>query len=92
MKEVKHTPGPWEFQKPDGVSIRHPKIYSDFGDISNASWTGDLSQVEANARLIAAAPEMLAMLQNLATSKDWYASSKVERDLDEIIAKATGVK
>jgi len=61
---TKYTPGPWAFIVPDGVSVRHPQVYSDTGPICNATWLGDgrLKELEANARLIAAAPDLLEAL------------------------------
>ena len=62
-----HTPGPWAFVTPDGMVVRHPQVYSDTGPVCNATWLGDskLGELTANARLMAAAPEMLAALRRL---------------------------
>ena len=57
----KHTKGPWDRIIADGYTVRHPQIYSDTGPVANATWLGDgrLDELNANARLIAAAPELL---------------------------------
>lgn len=65
--QTKHTPGPWTYRK----AATHFHIEADakgFGKAiaevkfcSNLGWT-----TETNARLIAAAPELLAALQDLA--------------------------
>lgn len=66
----KHTPGPWEAR---GWSIKYPgngvrvcvvdqadKALKQFGDYDE-----DMAVCKANARLIAAAPELLEALRNL---------------------------
>ena len=64
-----HTPGPWAYIKPDGVTVRHPQVYSDTGPICHATWLGDgrLKELEANAALIAAAPDLLEALNQMLT-------------------------
>lgn len=60
---AKHTPGPWTFNGGDDAPILHIYAPDDkhlfHGDRS-------LAEQEANARLIAAAPEMLEALQAVA--------------------------
>lgn len=104
-----HTPGPWFIQPAGGLKdIRgafvqwtrydisagaddsfHPDYYR-VGSVSNAN---DSPANEANARLIAAAPELLEAL--IAVSKqarhsdyDWDVS--LSREVSAAIAKATG--
>ena len=62
----KHTPGPWDRIIADGYTVRHPQIYSDKGPVANATWLGDgrIDELNANARLIAAAPDMFEALQD----------------------------
>ena len=63
MKEMKHTPGPWVCQtQANGSSIRHPVILSDDGAVATAQWCDNTQKTNANARLIAAAPELLEAL------------------------------
>ena len=61
-----HTPGPW---KPAcgarGTTCRHPAILWDGGQVGNATWQGSEAATDANARLIAAAPELLEALQEM---------------------------
>ena len=58
-----HTPGPW--------GIRHNETWgvvlvADGGrHVAKVFNSGDLDQVDGDARLIAAAPEMLALLRRL---------------------------
>jgi len=68
-----HTPGPWvtKHRKGDGAYC-HTEVYSDLhGGIATCDWTPENlgngvtgTYREANARLIAAAPDLLAALQD----------------------------
>lgn len=76
MKEFKGTPGPWRVSEKRGdlIDIRHNS--NGIGAISinlahvvaRQSW---LKEAEANARLIAAAPELLEALQCIAEACAW---------------------
>jgi len=85
MSEQKHTPGPWE--SGNGTT----SIYgSDGKEVARRIWHGpqDDERSLANARLIAAAPELLAALQYLCE-----VSHTDPRGFDAAraaIAKATG--
>jgi hypothetical protein len=92
MKNAKHTPKPWNAIKcKTGFAIEGQDRY--VADVHE--WTGpnsDYSMTCANARLIAAAPEMLEALEMyLICSKqqNWYATTT---ELEKLIAKATGEK
>lgn len=63
---AKHTPGPWVAERNEGhdgqwniigVGRLGVLVHEEFG--STLSWRGGQSDVEANARLIASAPELL---------------------------------
>ena len=60
MSEAKHTPGPW---LADGASVYEER--DDFSVICNF-WSSSLPEWEANARLTAAAPDLLEALEELA--------------------------
>jgi hypothetical protein len=84
--KTKHTPGPWVAETYDG-----------FNDVRIESNNGPIAIVgtgkgEANAALIAAAPEMLEALEELyLTFRDEIAeSSELEKMLQNIITKAKG--
>lgn len=91
MSKMAHTPGPWAHINPDGFTVRHPQVYSDTGPVCNATWLGDgrIDELRANARLIAAAPELLDALMELA---DWYRehTGLPPTAANAAIAKATG--
>jgi hypothetical protein len=83
---AQHTPGPWknwtnQIMDPAGVLIC--EIYSREADHNKRR----SPEADANARLIAAAPELLAALYtiqaNAAESADW-----IRRHTSEAIAKA----
>lgn len=87
MKEFKGTPGPWRVSEKRGdmIDIRHSD--NGIGSISlnlahvaaRQSW---LMEAEANAKLIAASPDLLSALQHLVEvydsedGKQWTTTSK----------------
>jgi len=91
-----HTPGPWEVQKtshleiyitqPHNLPNRKPGFYAEV-----RRFTPNSAEVEANARLIAAAPEMLKALEMLVEkikNDEWFEDwSKIATS---VIAKAKG--
>jgi hypothetical protein len=89
----KHTPGPWEYAHSWVQTADHKKT-----PIANFNFH---AATEANARLIAAAPDLLQALLNLVGTMCAADGSDMEADLDAIdarvgdaraaIAKATGV-
>lgn len=93
MSEFKHTPGPWLYIHADGFTVRHPQIYSDIGPVCNATWLGEnkMEELRANAKLIAAAPDLLEALCGLVGCID-HGSDNPEQKLKKAraaIAKAT---
>ncbi len=70
MSDTKHTPGPWEYvEYPNG-----PIEVIAGGDVGGVVHQGqiftepdDIAEERANARLIAAAPELLAACKELTT-------------------------
>lgn len=89
-----HTPGPWDCMFADGINVRHPIIRGDKGTICQSAWMGNADETNANARLIAAAPDLLEALTRLVDIDDgnmgvigWDAVIDAAR---AAIAKATG--
>lgn len=87
MKRVKHTPGPWAVH--GGIEI--------MGD-NDTTWVAKTSRNgkqdgEADARLIAAAPEMLWMLEYIYrnTELPGLTGDQVRR-IENIIRKARGAE
>lgn len=98
-----HTPGPWKVEgaKQEGLSVRADH----YGVVCNIPGYG-VGAREANARLIAAAPEILQALENLEVAMNtvnyvwdkqpenmWKAMQRVDADLKAAraaIAKAKG--
>jgi hypothetical protein len=61
-----HTPGPWAPLAPcNALTTRHVRIYADSGEVAIATWSGTEQGTDANARTIAAAPDLLAALVDL---------------------------
>jgi hypothetical protein len=86
---TQHTPGPWEVKR----QINGEDFYIADGpnfDVCEIIVGHARSQeaAEANARLIAAAPDMLEFLQAL--NRIGGLGLDVHRQLDALIAKATG--
>jgi hypothetical protein len=80
---MSHTPGPWVVDADEGrilaTDARQTIVVDSFGgSISNPA-------VLADARLIAAAPEMLNALRFITTGAGTFVSSS---DIAELIAKA----
>lgn len=79
---TKHTPGPWEL-------LYTGEIWSNRGHIAKAP--NQHPSDKANARLIAAAPELLAFAQMIANGGINEAGEfAIESEARALIAKATG--
>ena len=64
--QVKHTPGPWVARHDDMVCSKEGRIIADCESTSyNMPPAPSTAEDKANARLIAAAPEMYEALRNL---------------------------
>jgi len=92
---AKHTPGPWEWDcgiiPPDGPG-RYADIYKDGGDLIIATFNDQIAEGHANARLIAAAPDLLEALKlaDAMLSGANMNAGVVERKVKASIAKAEG--
>lgn len=92
---AKHTPGPW---KPAcgarGSTCRHPAILHDGGQVGNATWQGSEAATDANARLIAAAPDLLEALKACDEAMSYMSEYDIPLTLPgqvkDAIAKAIG--
>lgn len=91
MGMSKHTPGPWKAVPTAFGPI--DIVVSDGRDIVTV-YGGGTGNKEANARLIAAAPDMLEALKQAQTNFKTYDRFKVDvdamRKIEAAIAKATG--
>jgi hypothetical protein len=102
---TQHTPGPWFYLKGDEWSHSVVTYHGELPDGSQSCWTvaGINKQREpehqANAHLIAAAPELLAALldvqKRIKEADEWWIGVKErggfdEKMIDAVIAKATG--
>ena len=66
--EAKHTPGPWEAERIDNSNCVYIKCERGFFIATCHDGVRGESNAIANARLIAAAPELLEALQSLLKS------------------------
>jgi hypothetical protein len=98
----KHTPGPWQFGTSSEGSFYKKNIAGADGYHVALTSSRDDSEVDANARLISAAPELLEALRELHTivnraihDGDWVVDGACDPDAcmmraEDLIAKATG--
>lgn len=95
----KHTPGPWRIDPadPHHVIAADDGDWSDFWSVSTA--TDDcgpgMSRTIANARLIAAAPDLLAALDDIVNGENWRSGRKFDPnsgDFDLSIQRAAIAK
>jgi hypothetical protein len=86
MNTIKHTPGPWRIMASITgeaatcwvVGRKESKSFADLSDQDViAAVTSEGKSNDADARLIAAAPDMLAVLQELAESADYWSEYDV---------------
>lgn len=92
MSKLQHTPGPWQIGTPPPNGEQ--TIGLNNGLMIAISTTGDNIDSKANARLIAAAPEMLEALMEVA--KYWQYDYEtfiymIKNNVSKIIEKATGL-
>ena len=95
--ETKHTPGPWfmeTWSKFNGEQVTQVSAFSEYGNRTMQAIVNS-GNSEANARLIAAAPDLLEALKEIVSAADgdgWNQLDAGLRKARAAIAKATGVK
>ena len=92
-KRATFTPGPWEIQDAGPGTIRGLRFRVVTDDSVIARTTDGWKEARANARLIAAAPEMYEVLQELAESMELaknYGYEKEHAMVREVLAKVEG--
>jgi hypothetical protein len=85
-----HTPGPWNYDGPNAQTAHI--IHVADGEIAEAfsEWISN-KQAEANANLIAAAPDMLEALEYIEAMVNDGIGDQINLDkLEHVIAKARG--
>ncbi len=92
--KTQHTAGPWIIQehkdKNFGIDLTEGKKGKVICNVTS-HYIAEHEEAQANARLIAAAPELLAALQDLvAISKHPYQEMATYKYAQEIIKKAKG--
>jgi hypothetical protein len=85
-----HTPGPWETHEfTDRTSITIRQVDTGHGAEDNICYVPEAWRNEANARLIAASPELLEAAKRVASNTYFSVDDEFEQ-LDAAIAKAEG--
>lgn len=96
MTQAKHTPGPWIIEDitDDGQSVisAASKNWIDFARVWVVTDESTDKEGEANARLIAAAPELLEALKDVMSAVElgWIPDGESMFNARAAIAKATG--
>ena len=90
-----HTPGPWAVEAaPNGYTYIRAKHRAEIALVGSENMLADDSSAASNALLIAAAPDLLAALQAVASQLRLYGEVKSGRAIEDIvndaINKATG--
>ena len=88
MTDSKHTPGPWRW----GASFDdlRPVWYSEMSQGAGYISWDDEERKEANARLIAAAPDLLEALESIIVDDSWGLEHNVYMKCRAAIKKARG--
>lgn len=93
---MKHTPGPWKAIEHKSVNLNdYIQILAGSWDIAHNKFSArNWEEEQANARLIAAAPDLLeacqAALNDLYRQMDSQMTEETEQKVKNAIAKATG--
>lgn len=91
MSNANHTEGPWKLVPADDTPGHREPAFVYAGDQRWANTSRTSRNVDADARLIAAAPDLLeALLEAKAEMRDWGPDHPAMRQIDAAIAKATG--
>lgn len=88
---TQHTPGPWAIRKHEKgfvVYYTDGEIRSNTAQCYDRSVAEEHGTAEANAQLIAAAPELLAALQNIADHLWLEAKGEGKMDTKDLLQKA----
>ena len=97
MKEFKGTPGPWEKDRNNTHSGQIATIHgckgNDWVEVWSPKWPDNESVQEANANLIAAAPELLDLLIELIDIEGPQPGHVMwARKVKSVINKALGIE
>ncbi len=95
MSSTQHTPAPWTVNR-GGADLDNPKLFIDhptgkYSDPVATCYTAT-PESEANARLIAAAPELLKAGERclMALAANGAPNCEAAKEMRDAIAKATG--
>lgn len=95
MNKLTHTPGPWKVNDIEGIVYFEDKPNGEEPGICHTQTTEMYSlspdQAAANAKLIAAAPDLLAVLLEAQELLDSVAFVSQEGDTDDILKKISKV-
>lgn len=82
---MSHTPGPWHVSDEGGAKL---EIHSEIGTVATVHGGGNRDdETLPNARLLAAAPDLLAVLEALASVAVWDDDYTTREEFEPISAK-----
>ena len=81
---TQHTPGPWKIVGQIGHEANIHGTLADGSDSCAIAFVRPQFDTDANARLIAAAPDMLATLRAIAADCEDYLNDDLEMDAGEL--------
>jgi hypothetical protein len=91
MTDRQMTPGPWRYVKNTGIVTSDECNIGHIGDFKDKELLPfNKDRWEADARLIAAAPDLLAALESLRPIWEQHAPTRLLRAAETAIAKARG--
>jgi len=96
MSDTKHTPGPWrvedDVQGCKNIFAGTDAFATVHADRDSVAYTHGIDEAEdaANARLIAAAPDLLAMLQKWYEAEYDFRICPTKEEIEAVLAKASG--
>lgn len=89
MKTARHTPAPWTIDPPTAQGD-YPICEGPDGFLIATVWHDDSRREQADAKLISAAPELLAACKALLSYSDPAKAREIEARARAAIAKAEG--
>jgi hypothetical protein len=92
MSDVQHTPGPWTIElygEPDyPTQVIHSSDENRVCFMATAGSNGDPAMIEADAKLIAAAPDLLETLAWVRKNYAAGSTKEINERIDAVLAKA----
>ncbi len=89
---TKHTVGPWHVVDGRWIMAEVPEWEAKVARVERVGWGGECDKTEANARLLAAAPELLEALETLRDMIDSFDEKLLSSGRDKMDAAEAAIK